>query len=320
MNTRVCLKATAAKINTRSAVGAALLATGLLVALPSEAFNVFPYGTDQALKWGDNTVGTPGGTVTWSLMADGTGLDASAPAGIHGTSQLGSIISAIDGAYGTGTTLNIIQTAFTHWSAQANISFQQVTETGAVPFSAPYAAVGSNTIGSIRIGAFNIDGFSGAVGYAAPPNGGTTLEGDIILNLNVAYQVAAGAEGSNFFLYPWPSPTSPGSKDGWYHNDLEGLIAHELGHALGLAHSSDPNALMCGYVSSGFDGSTCSYFDQPPYDSMVPINRLPKADDIAGIQYLYGAAVPEPGSWAMWLGGLALLGWLRGRMSRPVTA
>ena len=275
---------------------------------PALAYNVFPYGTDQALKWGDNTVGTPGGVVTWSLMLDGNGLDTSSPAGISGTSQLGSLINMIDTAYGSGAAMGALQNAFDYWSSVANISFVQVTETGFVPFSASYASVGADVIGDIRIGAYNISGFSGAVGYAPPPNGGTTLEGDIIFNLDVAYQMASGNEGDDYYLYPWPSPTAPASKDGWYHNDFEGLFVHELGHALGLAHTNVSSALMCGYVDAGFDGSACAYLDQPPYDGLVPINRIPDADDIAGIQYIYGAPVPEPETWAMLLAGLGLMG------------
>jgi hypothetical protein len=292
---------------------AAALAAALLSTTPAMAYNVFPYGVDQALKWGDNTVGTPGGVVTWSLMADGTGLDGSAPAGISGTSALGSIFTLIDTAYGSGTAMTALQHAFSSWSAVANISFVQVTETGAVPFSAAYAAVGSNVVGDIRIGAFDIAGFSGAVGYAAPPNGGTTLEGDILFNLNVAYQVAPGTEGTLNPVWLSPSPTNSPAQDGWYHNDLEGLFAHELGHALGLAHSDVPSSLMCGYVSGAFDGSACAYNPTGP-DYTIPLNRLPDADDIAGIQHLYGAAaVPEPGPLAMMVAGLGVLGWLRRR-------
>lgn len=289
------------------------MAGGLLAAAlsgPALAYNVFPYGVDQALKWGDNTIGTPGGVVTWSLMPDSNGLDPSAPTYIHGTSDLGSLFTQIDTAYGAETAMTAIQQAFGSWSAVANISFVQVTETGSVPFSADYSAVGSNVIGNIRIGAYHIDGFSGAVGFAPPPNGGTTLEGDIIFNLDVAYQVAPGAEDFGYFLYPSPSPTLTPDHDGFYHNDFQGLFTHELGHALGLAHTDVPSALMCGYIADapGFDGSACAYFDQPPFDSMVPINRIPDADDIAGIQHLYSAPVPEPETYAMLLAGLLLVG------------
>jgi hypothetical protein len=286
---------------------------------PATAYNVFEYSGDptHALKWGEGTdpnrIGTAGGIVTWSLMADGAGLDASTPAGISGESSLGSLMSMIDTAYGSGTALTLIQSAFDHWSAVANITFVQVQENAATPlaFSAPYSAVGSTIVGDIRIGAYAISGYSGAVGYAPAPNGGTTLEGDVLFNLNAAFQVAPGNQGDPFAVYQWPSPTNPGVQDGWYHNDFEGLFAHELGHALGLAHSTDPTALMCGYVDAGFDGSACAW--NADANGLAPINRIPGADDVAGIQHLYG---PVPEANALWLmvAGSPLL-WMRRRAS-----
>jgi len=57
--------------------------------------------------------------------------------------------------------------------------------------------------------------------------------------------------------------------------DLLTVAAHEIGHTLGLAHSSDPNALMYAAYSG-------------PHRSL-------DGDDIAGIQAIYGmASAPEP--------------------------
>ena len=53
--------------------------------------------------------------------------------------------------------------------------------------------------------------------------------------------------------------------------DIQGVAAHEYGHALGLDHSTDPTATM--YSSLLEDG--------------VP-QRSIEADDIAGVQFLYG--------------------------------
>jgi hypothetical protein len=266
-----------------------------LAAGTAGAYNVFPYGSDQALKWGDNTIGTAGGIVTWSLMPDGTTLDPStAGLGMSGTSNLSSVFAQVGGS---GPALAAIQAAFDAWSAVANIQFVQVGESGALPFGAAYGS--GVVVGNIRIGAFAIDGYVGAVGYAPPPNGGTTLEGDLIFNASNRFGIPAGNEGDLYELYP-------ASNDYYYLNDFAGLATHEIGHTLGLAHTDVPGAVMCGYVSAAFDGSQCAWAD-PDGDGKAPITRLPKADDVAGIQYLYGAPVPEPATWALWAGGLALL-------------
>jgi len=57
--------------------------------------------------------------------------------------------------------------------------------------------------------------------------------------------------------------------------DLQAVIAHELGHVLGLAHSDDPNALM--FPRGGGGGL-----------------RSPKAEDRAKIAFIYGSATSTP--------------------------
>lgn len=276
------------------------------ISASASAFSVFSLGGDQASKWGNNTVGTPGGTVTWSLMPDGTGLDASAPSYITGTSNLASVFAQVGGQ---AAALAMLQGAFDAWSAVANVQFQYVGVDDGRPFSAPYAPAPGpgQVLGDIRIGAFEIDGFSAANGFAAPPNGGTTLEGDLIFNArsDISFFVASGSEGSAYNLFP------PGG--GLYRNDFQGLAAHEIGHTLGLDHTDVPAALMCGGASS----SLC-YWADPDGNGMAPITRLPKADDVAGIQYLYGPApVPEPHSWALLLAGLGLVGIAYRRRQTP---
>ncbi len=84
----------------------------------------------------------------------------------------------------------------------------------------------------------------------------------------------------------------------WSDTDmLFGVALHEIGHVLGLDHSDDSSSIMYYLYSSDL--------------------RTLQPDDIAGIQYLYGApvsAVPEPSVYALFILGLAML-WGYGRVT-----
>ncbi len=93
----------------------------------------------------------------------------------------------------------------------------------------------------------------GALGYAAREQvGGVWTEVDVLID---------------DFTYAWSTTGALRSPD------LQGVLTHELGHALGLYHSAIPAATMYYVVSRGRTN-----------------NRTLSADDIAGLCYLYPAA------------------------------
>jgi len=59
------------------------------------------------------------------------------------------------------------------------------------------------------------------------------------------------------------------------HYDIQGVATHEYGHALGLAHSADPNATMAAAHA----------------DNWIPARSI-DLDDIAGVQAIYGVKSP----------------------------
>ncbi len=226
---------------------AALLAPGSLVS------SDFVLGPTTPGKWGNPTMGTSGGVVTWSIM--GPGLSFAAETGSPGLSvDLATIFPV--GFHAE------IEAAFAAWSAVADITFIEVPDSGHA-FDAPGAS------GDIRIGAHAFDGAGSVLAHGYyPPNNGTSAAGDIHFDIAETWKIGFGGDGFDIFQ----------------------VLAHEIGHAIGLNHTAVPNSLMNAFYTEAFAG--------------------PQADDIAGAQFIYGPAqldgvIPEPATLS--LAGFALL-------------
>ena len=255
-------------------------------------------------KWGDASLGS-GAVVTWSLIPDGTDVLRTAdlaalPPGTNefllqefwsGPSNLTSIYTQLDSDPLVGKTLfrSALTNAFATWSAITNLSFVEVVDTG-LQLAHPDAA-GANA-GDIRLGAFPLlSPFDCCAAFGFEPLGGTnfrtsynpTTTGDVSLN-SLAF----------FSAY---SDLQEGDAYSGFPNDIQNLLIHEIGHALGLEHP-EANGLTVGEeLAIMYVGVGCC-------DN---IQRTLALDDIAGIQALYGVR-PVPVPAAFWLFGSALLG------------
>ncbi len=204
-----------------------------------------------------------GASVTYSFMSAGIPTDATS------TTDLDSLMGP--GTFSLFKT--IVESAFAAWSAVADLTFSEVPDDGA-PFN---TTLGS---GDIRIGAHAFDGPGGTLahGFFPPVNGAVSAAGDI--HFDSAEIWKDGFVGPGF--------------------DVFQVMTHELGHALGLAHTAVPGSLMNEFYTEAFSG--------------------PQADDIAGMQFIYGAptTTPIPVPAALPLMGSAfavmgLFGWRRRR-------
>lgn len=174
-------------------------------------------------------------TITYSFAPDGTFVPNDF--GFTGPSNL---FATLDGIYGNSSTWqSLIIDVLDRFSELSGVTFVlDPIDDGATVYTFP-GAWGSR--GDIRFAGVNIDGNGGLLGQAAPP-----IDGDIVIDT-----------GDSFF-----NDVSSNSLH------LRQVIAHELGHALGLLHvcPMDGTKLMEPELSINFDG--------PQHDEIRALGHL----------------------------------------------
>ncbi len=128
------------------------------------------------------------------------------------------------------------------WSEATNINFVVVADNGAASGSGKNQQ-GDTGFGDIRIGGYDFQNTSLARAYMPPTANNFSVGGDIAFNTGIAYGVGQGY-------------------------DLYSVALHELGHALGLDHTSASSSAA---MWSSYNG----------------IKTKLSADDIAGIRSIY---------------------------------
>jgi hypothetical protein len=167
------------------------------------------------------------------------------PADATGNVALGYFFDSLTAKLDANTVRSEIERAFTEWERYANVSFTPAAQ----------AAVARSVDILFASGAhgddypFTSTAVLAHTFFPAPPNA-ETIAGDMHFNNDVNWQVGSDV-------------------------DVFSVALHEAGHALGLAHSDDPSAVMYPYykLSTGLT-----------------------SDDIAGIQALYGSPGTSPTS------------------------
>ena len=170
--------------------------------------------------------------ITYSFMPDGTSVGGVPSA----------LFQTLNAKYPPTTWEQQIEQAASLWESVTNANLALVPDGGeAVGVSGDQQD--DPRFGDIRIGAVPLAPGVLAETFLPPPANGGTDAGDILLNSNVNWQI-----NSNY--------------------DLQTVVAHEFGHALGLGESSVSTAVMYGTYNG--------------------IKQALTSDDISGIDSIYG--------------------------------
>jgi hypothetical protein len=182
--------------------------------------------------------------VTLSFVPDGTVL---------GTDNNGTITSNLfatfNAKFGSAATWeNVILKAAQSWAAQTNLNFAVIADNGGDLGSGPDQQ-GDPNMGDIRVGGYDFGSTTLAQAFLPPSVNNYSVAGDIQFNTGQTFNTNGAA------------------------SDLFTVAVHEIGHALGLAHSTLQGAVMYGT----YNGAKKSL----------------ATDDIGGIRTIYSNGNPR---------------------------
>lgn len=207
----------------------------------------------------------PGGA-TWSIMGAGLGLDPAFGVSIGHEFNLTQVFDSLLPA--VGAEVGFVNQALNTWAAVSGFTnLGQVADGGG-------AAGASNAdgghLGDIRIAAWELVvpgeiAHTYAPGTADDDGPGGNIYGDLHMDVGQMW-------------VDDPSATESSSNVDYFT-----IMLHEMGHALGLGHSDVSGSVMYSF----YEGA----------------RRSLQADDIAGIQAIYGT-VPEPSTMVLLMGAV----------------
>jgi hypothetical protein len=177
-------------------------------------------------------------SLTWGFALEGTNI----PTFGVGPAGSSNLIARMDGIYGSGPGGNdltqrpwfaLYQSTFDRWSSLSGLSFNYEPADDGNAFANTNGTANRGILGTradVRIGGRNIDGNSGILAFNFFPN-----VGEMVIDTN-----------DNFYN----TVTSNSIR-------LRNVVAHEIGHGIGMEHVSTPTSarqLMNASYSGVFDG------------------------------------------------------------------
>lgn len=224
-----------------------------LLAGPARAFIINTTDPDPWLSTASGARSGNGapGTITWSIVPDGTTTDSDTNSSQTSPSNLISFMNTHFGGVAGQTNLtlqpwfHIFTDVFGRWSALSGANFVYESHDDGVRHPSANGQLGVR--GDIRLAGANVDGAGSVLAFTYLPTGGS----DMVIDTGDA----------SFF-----------SNSTQNYINLRNTVMHEVGHAFGLEHvsSTTSNLLMEPVIDTSFDG--------------------PQLDEVRGIQYYFGDA------------------------------